>query len=118
MEILLMGLRSKVASVLILLSLSCSWARGDVRDESGLVKALKEHYKLATSKLGTNGELQFEPGSILTVRKEGIMSFAEKDASFAELCPSVVHGGSVRPSHQAACTNLSPKSKRLLKISE
>lgn len=87
-------------------------------DESGLAEALRQHYKLASPRLSVNGDSTIEPGTILVVRKEGIVSFGDKDASYASLCPSEVEDGAVRAPRNPACTTLAPASRRLLKPSE
>ena len=89
------------------------------RDVSiGLAEALKKHYRLATIKLNINGDSGLQPGTVLSVRKEGILSFAEKDSSYATLCPTEIQAGVVRTSNTAACTSLAPKSRRYLKTDE
>jgi len=85
---------------------------------AGLAEALKQHYRLAAVRLGVNGESGVEPGSILTVRKSGIVSFGEKDASYAALCPSELERGVVRTPRNPACASLAPASRRLLKVND
>jgi hypothetical protein len=113
-----MAVRFQGVVVVLLLSLSCFATRADESKGIGLASALKEHYKLATSKLGTDGDLRFVPGTILTVRKEGIMSFENADFSFATLCPSKIRGGSVQAPRDVACTSFAPKNRRTFKIAE
>ena len=113
-----MAVRFHGVVVVLLLSLSCFAAWAGESKGIGLAAALKEHYKLATSKLGTDGDLRFEPGTILTVRKEGIVRFENADFSFATLCPSKIRGGNVVAPHDVACTSLAPKGRRTFKLTE
>jgi hypothetical protein len=101
-----------------LLVLGCIPAFADGDGGGGLAVALKQHYKLATVKFGVNGDSTFEPGTILVIRKDGILSFGEQDASYAALCPSEIQGRAVHTPRNPACTRLAPKSRRLLKPSE
>jgi hypothetical protein len=91
-------------------------ARGD--EPGKLIAGLKQHYRFATATLGINGYPQIVPGTILTVRKEGIVSFGEDDAAYAELCPSQFQGGGIHTPQSTICTALAPASRRYLKVSE
>src|ERR1051326_6800258 len=78
----------------------------------GLEKGLNDHYKVATIGVRENGDTMLHPGTILEVRAEGIVSFGEKDASYAELCPSEVRAGAIRTPKNSACNSLAPKRDR------
>jgi hypothetical protein len=86
--------------------------------EGNLAEALKQHYKLASPRLGAKGESLIEPRTILTVLKEGIVSFGDKDASYASLCPAEVEGNAVHAPRTPACTTLAPASRRILKVGD
>jgi len=105
-----------MAAALLLLCGLTAFAGEDGPDQ--LTAALKQHYKLATIKLGAAGDSTFEPGTILVLRKDGIVSFGEKDASYAALCPSEISGGVVHAPPSPGCTSLAPRSRRLLKPSD
>ena len=113
-----MAVRFYVLVVVALLGLSCIAAQANENAGRGLTTALRQHYKLATSKLDADGKLTFEPGTRLTVQKEGIMSFETADTSVATLCPSKVKGGNVQGPTDIACTRLAPVNKRAFKVSE
>jgi hypothetical protein len=102
----------------VLLVFGCIPASASLDSGAALADALKKHYRLATIMLTSAGNSVLDPGVILAVRKEGIVSFAENDSSYATLCPSEIHSGVVENSKNAACTSLAPKSRRLLKSSE
>jgi hypothetical protein len=106
----------KAVLVLGLLAWGCGLAHGD--EAEGLTAGLKQHYKFATAKLGSNGYPQLVPGTVLTVETEGIVSFGEQDASYAELCPSEFQGGGLRAPRTTLCTLFAPESRRVLRVSE
>ena len=113
-----MVVRFYLLAAVALLGLSCLVAQANEGAGSGLATALRQHYKLATSKLDASGRLAFEPGTRLTVQKGGIMSFETNDASIALLCPSRVKGKRVRSSSDLTCTSLATVNRRPFKISE
>jgi len=84
----------------------------------GLAAELKHHYRLAAPRIGLNGEPYFEPGTILVVRADGIVSFGEKDASFARLCPSEFQGSAVRRPRSAFCASLPAGTRRVMRASD
>jgi hypothetical protein len=113
-----MVVRFQLLAVVALLALSCLIAQANEDTRGGLATALRQHYKLATSKLGADGRLTFEPGTRLTVKKEGIMSYETADTAVATLCPSMVKGGTVKSSADLACTKLAPVNRRAFRVSE
>lgn len=109
---------AKAVFLLVLLSLGCSLAAFGDTEPGGLAAGLKRHYKLSTSTLGTNGYLHLVPGTVLTVLKEGIVSFTDEDASYVGLCSSDVQGGAIREPKSAICNRLAPPGRKILKVSE
>jgi hypothetical protein len=111
-----MTLRFSAARVPLLM---CLFPMRSLADGDGLLAtALQQYYKLAVIRLAANGDSLFEPGTVLAVRMEGIVSFGEKDSSYATLCPSELQAGVIHTPRTSTCTTLAPKSRRLLKTSE
>jgi len=110
--------RFHILVAVTLLSLGGFAARANEATEGGPATVLRQHYKLATLHLDADGRLQLEPGTVLTVQRDGIMSFETADPSIAMLCPSKVRGETVHGPTDIACTKLSPVSRRALRISE
>lgn len=103
-------------SALLVLCSTLTYASGD--STGGLAAELKQHYRLATAKLRVNGVVSIEPGTILLVQKEGIVSFEQKDSSFAPLCPTEYREGELHADQTLSCTSLTAGSRRVLKLAE
>ena len=101
----------KVMLVLVLLACGTRWVFAEDEDPDGLAAKLKQHYKLASPKLGLDGAAPFEPGTILTVERKGIVAFADKDQSYTSLCFSEFRNDRMHSPHSAACTRSALKPK-------
>lgn len=109
---------ARTTIVFALLSLGCSSPLAGDAEPGGLAAGLRRHYKLSTSTLGANGYPRLIPGTVLTVRQRGIVSFGEEEASYVELCSSDFQSGSIREPQSPICNRLAPPGKRVLKVSE
>ncbi len=100
---LLVGLRFTATFFAVLSVGTCtlSFAKKDI--PSGLEAALRRHYKFVSARLSDTASVVLGPGTILTGRKEGILSFPESDGSFRELCPSEFQQNGIRIEREHFC---------------
>jgi hypothetical protein len=84
----------------------------------GLEAALRSRYRLLSARLGDAANVVLVPGTILTVRKEGILSFPEADASFSELCPSEFQPNGNLIARRHFCAPATLRDGRLLRVQE
>ena len=87
-------------------------------DAHGLVAELTRRYTLSMAKLSADGTTAIEPGVRLTVRREGIMSFAQGDQAMEEICPAEFRGGQLHAEKNALCNLTSAGHRRMLRVSD
>jgi hypothetical protein len=107
-----------VVGVIVLLLQSICAEAEDPGGASQLAAALRRHYRLTTSRLTKDGQVTLQAGTVLTVRKNGILSFKDADSLHAALCPTHVWAGVVRPPHSATCQELAAPDRKMLKVSQ
>jgi hypothetical protein len=93
-------------------------AQATAGDSSQLTAELRQHYKLATAGLASDGAAGIRPGDIFTVRQQGIVGFADSDQDMEELCPTEYRGGALHPNTGALCNLSSRKTRRAFQVSD
>lgn len=64
---------------------------------------LTKYYRLSTTGLSATGAAEIIPGRLLTLRREGVVGFAEADQAMEDVCPAVFHGSDSRTARSTLC---------------
>jgi hypothetical protein len=111
-----MGLRFTTVVTSALIAFGCASAFPRPYAPDNLQAELRSYYELATAKVDSKGALIVEGGRALVIRRDGIVGFGSDESFFADLCPSEFVGGELRPPESAACTTLTPATKRTFRL--
>lgn len=90
-------------------------AEGDFRK---LLAELTKYYRLSTAGLGAGGAAEILPGQVLTLKREGVVGFAEADQAMEDICPAIFRGGESRTEKSTLCSLTAGHSARRFHVAD
>ncbi len=87
-------------------------------DDRSLQAELVHDYRLATAAIAADGSPAIQPGTVLTVLREGIVGYAQSDQSLEDLCPAQFSGGQLRRAANVLCSLDTHLGKRVFQVSD